>query len=170
MKPDADTAKNRFEKIVEHFRRHGVEFIVIGGQAEALLGSARVTYDTDLCYHRSAANLERLATAVRELGPTLRGAPPGLPFRIDAQSFALGNNFTFDTIYGPLDLLAWVEPFGTYEGLVKSAETMPFGDQPLLVISLDALIRIKQHIGRPKDKDSLMHLLAIKRVRDEQKG
>ena len=42
---------------------HGVEFIVVGGQAEALMGSARVTYDVDLCYRRTPQNLERLATA-----------------------------------------------------------------------------------------------------------
>jgi len=43
---------------------HGVEFIVVDGQAEALMGSARVTYDVDLCYRRTSENLERLATAL----------------------------------------------------------------------------------------------------------
>jgi hypothetical protein len=37
-------------------------------------------------------------------------------------------------------------------------------------MSLDDLIRIKEHICRPKDRDSLMHLLAIRRVRGEQGG
>jgi len=34
----------------------GVEFMVIGGQAEALMGSARVTYDVDLCYRRTRSS------------------------------------------------------------------------------------------------------------------
>ena len=35
------------------------------------------------------------------------------------------------------------------------------------VISLDDLITIKRHLGRPKDRESLAHLLAIKRIRGE---
>lgn len=92
--PDA-TEKIAFERIVDLLVRHGVEFIVIGGQAEVLMGGARVTLDADLCYRRSQENLERLAVALRELKPTLRGAPPDLPFKIDAQLLALGNNSHF---------------------------------------------------------------------------
>jgi hypothetical protein len=84
-----------------------VEFIVLGGQAAALLGSPVPTFDVDLCYRRTPDNLCRLAEALTELHPTLRGAPPDLPFRLDAESLALGANFTFNTDLGPLDLLGW---------------------------------------------------------------
>ena len=87
--------------------------MVIGGQAATLLGSPLPTFDIDLCYRRTAENLEHLAAALKELHPTLRGAPPDLPFRLDGRSLALGCNFTFNTDVGPLDLLGWVEPFGT---------------------------------------------------------
>src|SRR6516164_4482757 len=100
-----NTDKPRLVAIAEHLERHGVEFLVIGGQAAALLGSPVPTYDVDLCYRRTADNLERLARALAELHPTLRGAPPDLPFQLDARSLALGANFTFNTDYGPLDLL-----------------------------------------------------------------
>lgn len=163
-----DDSKTAFDQIVELFRDQGVRFIVIGGQAEYLLGSARVTFDTDLCYLRTKENLERLAEALRVLKPTLRGAPPDLPFILDAKSLALGNNFTFSTIADDLDLLGYVEPIGGFEELSKNAETITYNGRPLSIISLDDLIRIKRHINRPKDRDSLMHLLAIKRIRDEQ--
>ena len=158
-----------FEKIAELLARHGVEYIVIGGLAEALHGSPRVTYDIDLCYRRTKENLQRLAEALRELKPTLRGAPPDLPFIIDARSLALGSNFTFNTNAGPLDLLGWVEPIGDYDALVKHAFTTRIGDLDLKLIDLDDLIRIKEHIRRPKDQESLRQLLAIKRIRQEQK-
>ena len=89
----------------------GVEFMVIGGQAEALMGSPRVTYDVDLCYRRTPENLERPARVLRTLTLTLRGAPPELKFRIDARALALGSNFTFevDGEYA-LDLLSYLEP------------------------------------------------------------
>ena len=71
--------KSDFQNLAELLTRHGVEFVVIGGQAETLFGSPRVTFDIDLCYRRTAENLERLAAALREMKVTLRGAPPDLP-------------------------------------------------------------------------------------------
>ena len=59
----------------------GVEFIVIGGQAEALMGSARVTYDVDLCYRRTSENLKRLARALKHTPADPARAPPDLMFQ-----------------------------------------------------------------------------------------
>src|SRR5947209_9421380 len=148
-------AKPRLLEIAEHLQKHGVEFMVIGGQAAALFGSPLPTYDVDLCYRRTAANLEHLAAALKSLHPTLRGARPDLPFRLDAQSLALGTNFTFQTDLGPLDLLGWVEPFGTYEHLLPRADSVKLGSVNLLTISLDDLIAIQKHLGRPKEQVAL---------------
>src|SRR5262249_34816341 len=163
-----DTEKPRLLQIAEHLQRHGVEFIVIGGQAAALFGSPVPTFDVDLCFRRTPDNLRRLAAALRELHPTLRGAPPDLPFRLDAESLALGANFTFNTDLGPLDLLGWVEPFGPYENLLPHVEAIPVGAGTLQTIGLDDLIAIKRHIGRPKDKVALVQLEALKRLREGQ--
>ena len=165
---DADTAKTPFENIAELLASHGVEFIVIGGQAETLYGSARVTFYTDLCYRRTGSNLASLAEALKELQPTLRGAPADLPFRIDAESLALGCNFTFQTTEGDLDLLGYIEPIGGFEELEEHAETIRIGAIDLKIIGLEDLIRIKEHLGRAKDRDSLLHLQAVKRLRDSQ--
>jgi predicted nucleotidyltransferase len=148
---------------------HGVEFIVVGGQAEALMGSPRVTYDVDLCYRRSPDNLEKLATALGTLNLRLRGAPPELKFRLDAQALALGQNYTFE-VDGefPLDFLGYLEPIGGYDELVAHVETVSIGGRPIQVIGLDDLIRIKRHINRPKDRESLLQLEAIKRLREQE--
>jgi predicted nucleotidyltransferase len=163
-------AESDLRQIAELFARNGVEFIVIGGQAETLMGSPRVTCDVDLCYRRTPENLEHLAIALKSLKPTLRDAPPDLPLIIDARALSLGNNYSFQTLLGSLDLLGWVEPLGDYESLVKSAQTFLVGDIQLKVIGLDDLIRVKEHIGRAKDRDSLWQLLAIRRLRDEKSG
>jgi hypothetical protein len=65
----------------------------------------------------------KLAAALRELKPTLRGAPPDVPIILDERALALGRNYTFDTPYGKLDLLAWVEPIGAYEAVAKLVPT-----------------------------------------------
>jgi len=163
-----DTEKSALEQIAEVLLAHEVEFIVIGGQAELLMGSPRVTYDVDLCYRRTHENLERLARALREIKPALRDAPGDLPFVIDAQSLALGSNFAFVTSIGTLDLLGWVEPLGEYEVLLRNAHVVRVGKLDLRVIDLEDLITIKRHIQRPKDRESLQQLLAIKRIRDEE--
>jgi predicted nucleotidyltransferase len=157
------------ERFCAVLAQHGVEFIVVGGQAEALMGSSRVTYDVDLCYRRTPANLQRLATALGTLKLTLRGAPPELKFRVDAQALALGQNYTFevDGEY-PLDFLGYLEPIGTYEDLLPRTETMSIGGRGTRVIGLDDLIRIKRYLGRPKDRESLLQLEAIKRLREQE--
>ena len=78
-----DTEKSDLLRIAEILLAHGVEFIVVGGQAETIFGSARVTVDIDLCYRRTKDNLKRLAAALHEIQPSLRNAPKDLPFVID---------------------------------------------------------------------------------------
>lgn len=162
-----ETEKSALEQIAEILIANAVEFIVVGGQAETLLGSPRVTFDIDLCYRRTKENLKRLAAALREVKPTLRNAPPNLPFIIDEQSLVLGCNFTFRTPFGPLDLLGYLEPIGDFEAIAGRAVTMLVAGIELKVIHIDDLIAIKTHLGRPKDRESLLQLLAIKKLQSE---
>ena len=160
-----DESASRLRPFVELLRKHDVEFIVIGGQAESLMGSPRATFDTDLCYRQSPQNFEKLATALKELKVSLRNAPVDLPFILDERTLALGSNFTFDTPHGALDLLAWVEPIGTFDAVCKNAESIMFFGSALNIIGLNDLIRVKRHIRRGKDKESLFQLLAIQEQR-----
>jgi hypothetical protein len=162
--------QSRLFRFVTLLVRHSVEFLVIGGQAEILMGGARVTFDTDLCYHRTPENLERLASALAEVNPFLRGAPADLPFKLDAKALAFGNNYTLVTDIGALDLLGWVEPIGDYSALLAGAENHTIGHVAVRTIGLEDLIRIKQHINRPKDRDSLFQLVAIRAIRNEQRN
>jgi predicted nucleotidyltransferase len=160
---------SRLEQVAGMLMDAGVEFIIVGGQAEWLFGSPRVTYDIDLCYRRTAGNLERLASVLKRMKPQLRNAPPDLPFTIDARTLSNGENFTFVTEWGDFDLLGHLEPIGGYDELIKHAEHHQLGGRNVIVIALDDLIRIKRHINRPKDRESLYQLLAIKRIREEEK-
>jgi hypothetical protein len=165
-----DTEKLPLIQIAELLHSHGVEFAVIGGQAAVLHGAPIPTYDVDLSYRRSKENLERLAAALRTLHPTLRGAPPDLPFQLDAQSLALGANFTFNTSAGPLDLLGWVEPLGTYDDFISRTTIIDVAGLTLHVISLEDLIAVKRHLGRPKDRLVLVQLEAIQRLHGKSSG
>ncbi len=90
-------------------------------------------------------------------------------FQLDATSLALGNNFTFNTDLGPVDFLGWLEPIGDYESLLPTAEEFDTGENRIKTIGLSDLIRIKEHIGRPKDKLALLQLYEIRKLRESQK-
>ena len=68
----------QIEAILTRLSQGGVEFVVIGGAAALAHGSARVTFDVDVCYRRTRENIERLCEALASLHPTLRGAPPAV--------------------------------------------------------------------------------------------
>lgn len=137
--------------ILRTLDRHDVDLVVVGGLAGLAYGSRYPTNDTDVAYGRAMENLERLATALRELEASLRGAPRDVPFVLDAVSLANGANFTFDTKFGPFNILG--DPAGAprYEALRKDGvETTLFGVR-VRVASLDHLIAMKEAAGRPRD-------------------
>lgn len=138
--------------ILQVLVRNGVDFVLIGGLAGTALGSAFVTYDLDIAYERSRTNLERLTTALVELGATLRGAPADLPFQLEAETLRAGLNFTFDTKFGSLDILG--EPAGAprYDDLRASGSSVSLWGLTIRVASLDHLIAMKEAAGRDKDK------------------
>jgi hypothetical protein len=130
----------------------GVDFVLIGGVAGGSYGSAFGTFDVDIAYARDRDNLERLARVLRELGAELRGAPPGLPFQLDARTLEAGANFTFSTGLGALDILA--DPAGAppYARLKAEGVRITLSRTEVVVASLDHLIAMKEAAGRPKDK------------------
>ena len=131
--------------------RHNVDFVVIGGLAGIAHGSTYNTEDVDVAYGRARQNLERLSAALRELGATLRGAPPNLPFVPDAPTLRAGANFTFDTRFGKLDILA--DPAGApaYEQLREDGSDEQLWGLTVRVAWLDRLIAMKEAAGRTKD-------------------
>ena len=66
-----------FAKLFAALSDGNVDFIVVGGVAATIHGSSRLTQDVDVCYARTDANLNRIATALAPLRPYLRGVPDG---------------------------------------------------------------------------------------------
>lgn len=162
---DAEPQSN-IERLAAILDDHQVEYLIVGGIAEAIMGSPRLTYDIELCYRRTPDNITRLAAAIAPLNPALRGVPPGLPFKLDAPTITAGLNFTLTTKLGDIDLLGELEPVGGYEAVIPRAEEYEIGLLVIRTIALDDLIRIKEHTKRAKDAESLLQLKAIKQLRD----
>src|SRR6266478_4758405 len=102
----------KLEETIRILYDAGVEFLLIGGAAMGLQGSAHLTKDIDFCYARTAKDMERLAKALEPFHPVLRGAPQRLPFRFDAKTISNRLNFTFTADLGDLDVLGQVSGLG----------------------------------------------------------
>jgi hypothetical protein len=160
------TVARQFDPIrsFQTLNRHGVRYVVIGGFAGKLLGSTILTVDIDVCYSRDAENLERLAAALRELHAELRGAPKEVAFRLDARTLGKGDNFTFVTYAGDLDILGMPPGSGGYVALRRNATELDLGDVTVWVAGLEDLIAMKRASGRLRD---LAHLEVLAALRDE---
>ncbi len=139
----------------------GVEFVLIGGAAMALQGSAHLTKDIDICYSRAPANFDRIAKALKPYNPLLRNAPANLPFSLDAATIAAGLNFTLTTALGDLDLLGEVSGLGSFGEVLAAAEKKDIAGIPCFVLSLEGLIKAKIAAGRPRDLYVLPELRAL---------
>jgi predicted nucleotidyltransferase len=145
----------------------GVRFVVIGGIAARLWGSPTMTNDTDVCYARDTRNLERLAESLQSLHARLRGVGEDVPFLLDAQTLANGQNFTFVTDDGSLDVLGLPSGVDGFEELSRNAVEFDVGEGlKLPVCDLDDLIRMKRAAGRPKDRIELEVLAAVREELD----
>lgn len=146
-----------------------VEFILVGGAAANVHGSARLTQDVDVVYRRSRENVARLTAALAPFHPYLRGAPPGLPFRWDAETVWRGLNFTLTTDLGPVDALGEITGGGGYDALLAhTVEIEAFG-QRIRCIDIRKLIDVKRAAGRPKDLEAIAELEALLDETEPQK-
>jgi predicted nucleotidyltransferase len=141
--------------------QHQIEFILIGGVAAGAHGSARSTLDLDVVYRRTPENIERLGSCLKPHKPYLRGAPPGLPFRFDAETITRGLNFTLTTDLGALDLLGEVTGGGGYEALLPHCVEMQLFGVSVRTLGLKRLIEVKRAAGRPRDLDAVAELEAL---------
>ncbi len=75
------------KKLFALLEQHGVHYVVVGGLAAIVHGSARATFDIDLVPDWSTANLERLAAALRAADAQLRipdASPVDYPIDVDS--------------------------------------------------------------------------------------
>jgi len=151
-----------FRRLLAALIEEKVEFVIVGGVAATLHGSARLTSDLDIVYGRSREDTRRLVAALAPLKPYLRGAPKGLPFHLDVETVRAGLNFTLTTDAGPLDALGEIAGGFNYEVLRKRSISVELFGMRCRVIDLDALIESKMAAGRPKDLEVIAELETIR--------
>jgi hypothetical protein len=150
---------------------HEVDYVLVGGVAARAHGATRATSDIDCVPSTDTVNLERLASALRQLGARLRVAgmsddeARALPVQLDAVTLAAFGSSTWMTDAGPLDLLVELRDASgghhPYADLIKRASAIDVGGLKVRIAALGDIVASKQFAARPKDRDALPELLEL---------
>ena len=150
------------ELVLQRLIEYDVRFVLVGGYAAVVHGVTCFTQDTDVCCAFTPINLKRLYNAVRDLHPVHRMTPARLPFEQPQIRRAGLKNLYLSTDLGQLDCLGEIAGIGNYAAVTKCSVRfrLPFGI--CRVLTLDGLIRAKQAMDRPRDREVLLQLRAIR--------
>lgn len=159
-----------FASLIRLLAQHHVEFILVGGAAATAHGSARLTQDLDVVYRRTPENVARLAACLATHAPYLRDAPPGLPFRFDAETITRGLNFTRTTDLGALDLFGDITGGGGYDDLLPHTIMLDLFGVSCRCLGLKRLTEVKRAAGRPRDLEAVAELEALLEMKEKTPG
>ena len=144
-------APTGFKAALEVLARHQVELIVVGGVAAVVNGAPIATFDLEVVHARSAANLERLMAALRDLDARYRD-PAGRVLRPEIAALAGDGHHLLLTRCGPVDVLGRIGNERRYEDLLPDSFAIAVGDISVRVLNLATLIPTKEEAGRDKDR------------------
>ena len=157
--------KGGFLNLIERLKDGGVKFVLVGGFAGIVHGCTYVTQDIDICCDFSAANLLALQKALKDLHPVHRMTPQRLKLNLTVESCTQLKNLYLDTDIGQIDCLASIDGLGDYEDLENLSETRDLGGGlQIRVLTIDSLIKARKAMNRPRDREAVLQLEAIKKM------
>ena len=153
------------ERIIRTLSRHKVRFVLIGALAARLHGFPRLTADADITPAGDRTNLERLAKALNDMNAKVytEAVPEGLVFDCSGPTLARAMMWNLVTDAGRIDIA--FKPAGTtgYDDLAKGAEKFEAYGVRFLAASVADIIRSKKAANRPKDREDVAILEAMRR-------
>jgi hypothetical protein len=154
------------ENLLKRVIAHRVEFVIVGGYAAVAHGVTLTTRDVDICCRFSPKNLLDLQRAVEDLHPVHRMTPQQLPLSLTAKNCVGFKNLYLKTDWGVLDCLSEISGIGKFDDVQSESVEVDLGFGKCRILKLDALIRAKEAMSRPHDKETVVQLKAIqKRVK-----
>jgi len=152
----------KLESLLERLISRNIAFVVVGGYAAVAHGVTLLTEDIDICCSFDSDNLLRLQETISDLNPMHRQVMKQRPLMLTLENCKSLKNLYLSTDMGQLDCLSQITGVGDYERVKQeSIQVELFGGQ-CRILSVDALIKAKQHMHREKDKETVLQLLTIK--------
>ncbi len=149
--------------LLQRLLENDIEFVLVGGLAATMYGASTVTYDVDVCFEFAPENIEKLLAAFNDLNPRVRAQTGWLsPSELPPEQLLRLDNLYLQTDYGGLDLLGSLVEVGDYTEVKRHSVQINVFGKPCRILELETLIRVKENIGRPKDKQVAIELRTIR--------
>jgi len=158
---------DNFRDLLTRLVETKVDFVLVGGFAGVVHGCSCVTQDIDICCDFSPGNLLALQKAVSNLHPVHRMTPGRKRLNLTEQTCSQFKNLYLDTDIGQLDCLSFIDGLGDYQTVKQASELIKIKDLPLRILSLDGLIKAKKAMNRPRDRQAIFELEAIKKLKKQ---
>jgi hypothetical protein len=149
-------------RLLNALAEHGCEYVLIGGMAAVMHGSAEVTFDCDLAVAFSAENRHRLVEALAPFHPR--------PVRRKSNQFVWDEKdivspwTLLETDLGRVDLIVRLPGIDSFRGLFERSVTAEFQGVTIRYASLDDLLAMKTAADRGKDSAQLAYLRSLKQM------
>lgn len=163
-----------FEPIFQILNAGGVRYVVVGGLATVLHGYARLTADVDLAVDLAPEEATKMIQALVAKG--FRPQVPVLPeeFANPAvrEIWLREKHMRAFSLVDPtnpmrvVDLL--LKPEVPFEELLARSQEVMLNRTKIRIASIDDLIALKQHAGRPQDLVDIEQLETIRRQKGDR--
>jgi len=160
--------KTNFPNLLKQFAAAEVDFVIVGDFAGAVYGCTYITQGIDICCDFSAENLLRLQKALHGLNPVYRMTAKRQKLELTQDKCSRLENLYLDTDIGQLDCLSLINGIGNFQMVKDKSTLIEAEDIQLRILSLDALIKAKKAMNRPRDKEAILQLEAIKKLRSKE--
>jgi hypothetical protein len=147
----------------------GVDFVIVGGFAGVVHGCTCVTQDIDICCDFSSDNLLRLQKALCNVRPVHRMTSNRLKLELARDNCSQFKNLYLDTDIGRLDCVSFISGVGDFQTVKKKSTLIKAENICLRVLGLDALIESKKAMNRPRDREVILQLEAIKKLKKQKR-
>ncbi len=140
--------------------RHGVRYVIVGGEAVIYHGYVRLTGDLDVFYDPSPDNADRMFDALRSFW---EGTIPGIASPEELAT--RGAIVMFGRPPNRLDLMNKIDGVAfseAWDSRLTVIQRLAGEEVAVHYIGLDALLRNKRAADRPKDREDLAYLEAAR--------
>jgi hypothetical protein len=151
--------------LLQRLTRAGIDFVIVGGYASIVHGCNYVTQDIDICCVFTPENLLPLQKALADLHPVHRMTPKRQPLKLTEKNASQFNNLYLDTDLGRLDCLSTIKGLGDYTKVKQVSVPIDVEGMRLYVLTIEALIKTKKAMNRPRDRETIRQLEAIKALK-----
>jgi len=155
-----------FLSLLFRLNKEDVKFVIIGGFAGVVHGCTFVTQDIDICCESTTENLLRLQNALADIHPVHRMTPERLKLELTRENCKDYKNLYLDTDIGQLDCISFVQGIGDFKKALQSSQVIEVENHKFNVLRIEALIEARKALNRPRDREAIIQLEAIKKIKD----